>query len=231
MLFAFSSTLICFYKKSKGNLKMKYPKAPWTLQGYAFQTLQPLDIDRVRSLIPRELEIIPVWPGKTLGGVYLSDYGSGSVLQYSELIVIAAVVGYKGKFGGWISHIYVDNSDSVAGGREIWGLPKEIAEFRWDKEHVTVRQGNRLLCSFNYNRQGFGWQQWLGASGFSTLGSDLLIFPAELESHLGLVSSKLEVPPESPFASLSLCQPWLTVHCDQMRMVVSAPEVMGQMAQ
>lgn len=208
---------------------MAYPQAPWTLQGYAFQTLQPLDIERVRPLIPSELEVISVWPGKTLGGVYLSYYGSGSVLEYSELIVIAALVSYKGKFGGWVSHIYVDNPDSVAGGREIWGLPKEMAEFTWENgNRVTVRQGTRLLCSLNYNRQDFGWRQWLKGSSFSTLGSDLLVFPAELDSHLGFVSSKLEVPAESPFASLANGQPWLTVHCDQMRLVVSAPEVVGQ---
>jgi acetoacetate decarboxylase len=46
------------------------------------------------------------------------------VLEYNELIIIAAVLGYKGKFGAWISHIYVDNPDSVAGGREIWGYLK-----------------------------------------------------------------------------------------------------------
>lgn len=210
---------------------MAYPQAPWTLQGYALQTLQPLDIDRVRHLVPSELEIISVWPGKTLGGVYLSYYGSGSVLEYSELIVIAAFVGYKGKFGGWVSHIYVDNPDSVAGGREIWGLPKEMAEFTWEKdERVTVRQGNRLLCSFNYSQQGFGWRQWLGASSFSTIESNLLLFPAELESRLGLVSSKLEVPTESPFASLTLGQPWLTARCDEMRLKVGAPEVVGHRA-
>jgi len=28
--------------------------------GYAFQTAQPLDIDRVRSLVPEELEIISI---------------------------------------------------------------------------------------------------------------------------------------------------------------------------
>lgn len=208
---------------------MAYPQAPWTLQGYAFQTLQPLDIERVRPLIPSELAVISVWPGKTLGGVYLSYYGSGSVLEYSELIVIAALVSYKGKFGGWVSHIYVDNPDSVAGGREIWGLPKEMAEFTWENgNRVTVRQGNRLLCSLNYNRQDFGWRQWLKGSSFSTLGSDLLVFPAELDSRLGFVSSKLEVPAESPFAGLANGQPWLTVHCDQMRLVVSAPEVVGQ---
>ncbi len=218
---------------------MPYPQAPWTLQGYAIQTLQPLDIDLVRPLIPPELAIIPIFPGKTLGGVYLSYYGSGSVLEYSELIVIAAVVGYKGKFGGWISHIYVDNPDSVAGGREIWGLPKEIADFTWQKtntsgkdstlsDRVTVSQGSRILCSLNYSQQSFGWRQWLGASSFSTLNSDLLIFPAQLDSRLGLISSKLEVPAESPFASLANGQPWLTVRADEMNLRVGAPEVVEQ---
>lgn len=210
---------------------MPYPQAPWTLQGYAIQTLQPLDIDSVRPLIPSELEIIPVWPGKTLGGVYLSHYGSGSVLEYSELIVIAALVTHKGKFGGWVSHIYVDNPDSVAGGREIWGLPKELAEFTWEKaaqNRVTVRQGNELLCSLNYSQQGFGWRQWLGGSAFSTLNSNLLLFSAQLDSRLSLISSNLEVPPASPFASLANGQPWLTVRADQMILKVAAPEVVGQ---
>ena len=207
---------------------MTYPQAPWTLQGYAFQTLQLLDVDRVRLLIPFELNIISVLPGKTLGGVYLSYYGTGSVLKYSELIAIAGFVSYAGKFGGWVSHIYVDNSDSVAGGREIWGLPKELAEFNWQDNRVTVRQGNRILCHFNYNQQSFGWKQQLGASSFSTLGSNLLIFPAELEARLGLVSSKLEIPVESPFAKLNIGQPLLTVHAEHMRLKVDAPAVVGQ---
>ena len=210
---------------------MPYPQSPWTLKGYAFQTLHLLDIDRVRPLIPPELNIISVFPGKTLGGVYLSYYGQGSVLEYSELIVIAAFLNYKGNFGGWVSHIYVDNSDSVAGGREIWGLPKEMAEFTWEHDNrVTVRQGNRTLCSLGYNRQGFGLKQRLGASSFSTLGFNLLLFPAEVESRFGLVGSKLEIPLESPFASLNIGQPWLTVHADSLNLKVGAPEVVGQKA-
>ena len=210
---------------------MSYPQSPWTLQGYAFQTLHLLDIDRVRPLIPPELNIISVFPGKTLGGVYLSYYGQGSVLEYSELIVIAAVLNYKGKFGGWVSHIYVDNSDSVAGGREIWGLPKEMADFTWEQDNrVTVRQGNRTLCSLGYNRQSFGWRQWIGASSFSSMESNLLLFPAEAEFSLGLVGSKLEIPSESPFASLNIGQPLLTVHADNMSLKVKAPEVVGQKA-
>lgn len=207
---------------------MSYPQAPWILQGYAFQTLQLLDIERVRPFIPTELDIISVFPGKTVGGVYLSRYGAGSVLEYSELIVISGLHSYKGKFGGWVTHIYVDNPDSVAGGREIWGLPKELAEFTWSENSVTVRQEDRLLCSLNYNRQGFGLQQKLGALSFSSQGTDLLLFPAQAEARFGLVSSKLEIPQQSPFSSLNISQPWLTVHAEQMRLVVDAPEVVGQ---
>ncbi|MCC5656343.1 acetoacetate decarboxylase family protein [Nostoc sp. XA010] len=210
---------------------MPYPQAPWTLQGYAMQTLHLVNIDQVRPLIPLELEIISVWPGKTLASVYLSHYGSGSVLEYSELIIAPAVVNYQRKIGGWVSHIYVDNADSVAGGREIWGLPKELAEFTWEQgKHVTVHQGNRKLCSLNYNHQSLAWRQWLTASAFGAKGGDLLIFPAEFESVLGLISSKLEIPGESPFSGIGLGQPWLTVRCEQMSLQIGAPNVVGQMA-
>ncbi|MEH2311481.1 MAG: acetoacetate decarboxylase family protein [Nostoc sp.] len=208
---------------------MPYPQAPWTLQGYAIQTLHLVNIDRVRPLIPLELKIISVWPGKTLASVYLSNYRSGSVLEYSELIIAPALVNYQSKIGAWISHIYVDNADSVAGGRKIWGLPKEPAEFTWEQgERVTVHQENRKLCSLNYNRQNLAWRQWLSASTFSAKGADLLIFPAAFESVLGLISSKLEIPAESPFSGIGLGQPWLTVRCEQMSLQVDAPKVVGQ---
>ncbi len=127
---------------------MSYPQPPWTLKGYAFLTLQLLDIARVRPLIPPALNIISVLPGKTIGGVYLSKYNSDSVLEYSELIIIAGFLSYKGKFGGWVSHIYVDNPESVAGGREIWGLPKELAQFTWTERSVT--EAKQIICYVNW---------------------------------------------------------------------------------
>ncbi|AVH66902.1 acetoacetate decarboxylase family protein [Nostoc sp. 'Peltigera membranacea cyanobiont' N6] len=209
---------------------MPYPQAPWILKGYAIQTLHLVNIDLVRPLIPLELEIISVCPGKTLASVYLSNYGSGSALEYSELIIAPALVNYQRKIGGWISHIYVDNADSVAGGREIWGLPKEIAEFTWEQgEHVTVDRGNQKLCSFKYNRQSLAWRQGLSASCFSAKGADLLIFPTKFESVLGLIGSNLEIPTESPFSGIGLGQPWLTVRCEQMSLRVAAPKVVGLM--
>ncbi|WP_414571706.1 acetoacetate decarboxylase family protein [Nostoc sp. CCY 9925] len=205
---------------------MLYPQAPWTLQGYAIQTLHLVNIDRVRPLIPSELEIISVWPGKTLGSVYLSNYKPGSVLEYNELIIVPALVHYQRKIGAWISHIYVDNGDSVAGGREIWGLPKELAEFTLEQEYATVHQGNQKLCSFNYNQQSWGWPMQLSASAFSTKGTDLLIFSAEFKSLLGLIGSQLKIPATSPFSEIGLGRPWLTVRHQQMNLRVNAPKVL-----
>ncbi|MBW4643893.1 MAG: acetoacetate decarboxylase family protein [Goleter apudmare HA4340-LM2] len=207
---------------------MPFPQTPWTLQGHAILTLHLVDIDRVRPLIPAKLDVISVWPGKTLASVYLSDYQSGSVLEYSELIVAPAVVSYQGKIGGWISHIYVDDADSVAGGREIWGLPKELAEFTWNESSVTVSQGNRLLCRLNYNQQSWAWRQRLGAASFSAIGADLLLFPAEFESRLGLIGSQLEVPAASPFARICTGQPVFTVCCEDLSLKVGAPKVVGR---
>jgi hypothetical protein len=210
---------------------MSYPSAPWTLKGYAVQTVQLVDIERSRPLIPQELEIISVWPGKTIGGVYLSSYKLGSVLQYNELIVVAGMVSYAGKFGSWISHIYVDNSDSVAGGREIWGLPKELAEFTWltgEESSVIVRQGNKELCILSYTKPSLALPVSLALPSFGASISDFLLFKAEFATRVGLVSGKLQVPTESPFASLNLGQPWLIVYADDLRLAVNAPEVVGE---
>jgi Acetoacetate decarboxylase (ADC) len=207
---------------------MSYPQTPWTLKGSALLTLNLIDVDKVRHLVPSELNIISALPGKTIGGVYFSNYASGSVLEYNELIVVPAVVSYQGKFGAWVSHIYVDNPDSVAGGREIWGLPKELAEFSWlGGDRITVRQNNKILCSLNYDKHSFAWRQSLSGSSFSTMNSDLLIFSAKFESLLGFVGSKLEVPVESPFSFINLGQPFLTVRCEDMTLKVAVPSFVG----
>lgn len=214
---------------------MSYPSAPWTLQGYAIQTLQLIDIEQVRPFIPPEFEIISVLPGKTIGGVYLSNYSSGSTLEYSELIIAPAIVNYSG-IGGWISHIYVDNSESVAGGREIWGLPKELANFTWQKAHqnssklenmVTVSQGSKTLYQLSYNIPSFSFPIPFSGDVFSTKLDSILLFKGEFSANIGLCGSQLEIPIESPFASLSLERPFLTCYCKNLRLVAGVPKVAG----
>ncbi|NES81793.1 MAG: acetoacetate decarboxylase family protein [Moorea sp. SIO2B7] len=210
---------------------MTYPPAPWKLKGYAIQSLHLVNIIKARRFIPPELEIVSVLPGKTIGVVYLSAYESGSTLEYNELIVAPASVRYQDKSGSWISHIYVDNEDSVAGGKEIWGLPKEIAEFTWDNNNVIVRQNDKTLCQLHFQK-GFlrfssWWRQKFRGNCFGGLKSDLLYFQSEFESKINLINSKLEIAKESPFANLELGTPWLTLKLTEFQTIAGIPKIVG----
>jgi acetoacetate decarboxylase len=219
---------------------MVYPTAPWNLQGYAIGTVQLIDVARVRPLVPSELEIISLFPGKTLGGIYISSYGLDSAMEYNELIVVSAIVNYSGKWGAWISHIYVDNPNSVAGGREIWKLPKEIAQFSWEGSEsieikplgyrVNVRQGKSQLCSLSYSQQTWSLPLSLSGNVFSANSNNLLYFKGEFQSRIGWIRGELAIPQESPFASINIGQPLLTVACEELRLIANAPEIIGNRA-
>lgn len=210
---------------------MTYPSAPWTLKGFAVQTLQLVDTARARAFVPPGLTIVSVLPGKTLGLVYLASYGPKSDLAYNELIVVPALTRHGKNLGFWISHIYVDNSDSSAGGREIWGLPKELAQFSWQSSEtgrVQVRQGGRMLCTLNYTRHGRLWRQPLFQPALSLLGEDLLWFKGTIRARLGLGKGRLDVPCDSPFAALALAAVVRTFHFDEMTLVAHAPRVIDR---
>lgn len=205
---------------------MTYPPSPWLLKGYANQTLHLVEIDRARKFVPPQLEIVAVLPGKTLGSIYLSEYQSGSILEYNELIVAPALVKNQGKIGGWISHIYVDNPDSVAGGREIWGLPKEMAEFVRDDRDTIVKQQDRMLCSLSVSNNllsGIKIQPEISGYCFGNLNGNLLYFGNDFKSKISSIDSKVVVPPSSPFADLKLPQPLLALALQDLNLVAGTP--------
>jgi hypothetical protein len=107
-----------------------------------------LDTSVARRFVPAKAHVVSVMPGKTLAMLYCARYQRGSSLIYSELALAPALVRVGGRAGFWISHIYVDDPLSVAGGREIWHLPKQIAAFEWstDAAQVSVMQGGLTLC-------------------------------------------------------------------------------------
>ncbi|MBW4525792.1 MAG: acetoacetate decarboxylase family protein [Phormidium tanganyikae FI6-MK23] len=203
---------------------MNYPPAPWILKGHGFLTLHLIDFSDAAKVIPKDLEIVQVLPGKTIGGLVLGKYESGSILTYGELIAVAGLVRYGDKIGSWISHIYVDDSSSIAGGREIWGLPKEDAQFLWQPEGgATVKQGDQILCNFT---QAWQFKLWRLSGQFDTytkLAAELMRFESSAIGNVSLVSSQLEVPRSSPFATLIDSQPWMALKAEALEITIAAP--------
>jgi acetoacetate decarboxylase len=88
-----------------------------------------------------ELLLIPDGPGT---GVVLARYTRGT-LAYHELIVAGRPFV--------VSEIYVDDERSRSGGRAIWNLPKELAEFRVAPRRFEVRRDGELLLSARIRRR------------------------------------------------------------------------------
>jgi hypothetical protein len=209
-----------------------YPIAPWSLLGQAWISFHAVDITVMQRFLPAMLEILPIFPGKTLGGIYIASYGEGSVLSYNELIVFCGLVRYGDRISAWVTHIYVDHPQSVGGGRNIWGLPKQLASFHWgkgDRPEVTVFQDGGQLCHFSYR-----WQlppgmsipmpipSWAGA--FSWLQSQVMWFSVQgrAKTHF-LIETVIEVPDISPFALFNFTHPIMAFSLEDLTVSVQQP--------
>jgi hypothetical protein len=73
---------------------------------------------------------------------------TGGTLAYHELIV------FRRPFV--VAEIYVDDARSRAGGREIWNLPKELADFEVGRGRFEVRRDGELLLAARIRRRP-GW--------------------------------------------------------------------------
>lgn len=203
---------------------MEYPQAPWRLEGRAVCLLQLLDVSYAASFVPPELSIVSLLPGKTLGGIYLAEYGARSVLAYHELIVISALVRYGHRLGAWISHIYVNDPRSVTGGREIWGLPKQLAEFTWDalSGPAVVRQGKQHLCTLRFTRRLPLARMPVFLPVLSRIGGDLMWFRGTGTARPALIQDGLDIPSASPFSVLGFKR-GLGIYLHSLKLLVHPP--------
>lgn len=157
-------------------MSCRYPPAPWHLYGDAVTCLRWRDADAAARRLPPALKVARLGPGHTLGALYVARYGAGSSLEYSELIAASAVSRYAAHAGFWLSALWVDNPQSVAGGREIWNLPKQSARFDWSSKSVRVTANGRVLCMMEWEPRRFGLRLPLLAPVTTVLDSSPRVF-------------------------------------------------------
>ncbi|WP_424187444.1 acetoacetate decarboxylase family protein [Actinokineospora sp. G85] len=126
---------------------MTYPPEPWALRGDLHLSVWFV---RGRFDVPEGVSVVRVGPFAVVGTAWV-DYQEGSVLTYRELM--AAVLVRKGlRLLPTITGIWVDSPESRDGGRALWGIPKDLAEFsvagpEWTAEGIArarVVPGARL---------------------------------------------------------------------------------------
>jgi acetoacetate decarboxylase len=174
-----------------------HPPAPWQLNG--------------------ELIVVPALTGaRRLGGVMLANYTSGT-LVYRELIVFS----HATPKGMVVSHIYVDDEQSMSGGREIWGLPKELATFEYGARAFTARQGETTLLHARIRRRRGGLPIVIPTPITSAAGQT--VGRARIKAAPALVD--LQIPHESPFAHLGLAGRHVALAGDDLQLHMPEPRV------
>jgi hypothetical protein len=129
----------------------------------------------------------------------LGLYGEGSTLRYGEA---------AGTIGPVVRSIYVDDERSVAGGREIWALPKDRMTMRWRggqrSEVEAYDPAGALLLRARWAAPRVRVPLAGAAPFLGTLGGEHRLAWLAGALLVGPVRITLDVPQRSPFAALGL---------------------------
>jgi hypothetical protein len=108
-----------------------YPPEPWHLDATMHVSLWTIPVADLPASLDAALpsDAAPVVAGARalVGGAFVR-YAPGGVLAYDELLV-ACLVRVGTALRVTVSDIWVDSPTSLAGGRGLWGIPKDLATF------------------------------------------------------------------------------------------------------
>lgn len=195
------------------------PPLPWSLRvrGKAVVSVHAVAAARARRLVPPELKLLPLWPGRGAAGVWLAEYGPGSALEYRELMAGCAVL-WRGRTAVWVTHVFVDSRASLVAGREQLGVPKQMAEFRegsGGRMEVIGEMGP--VCALRLRRSLPLWRQTVRLAALhrdarDRSGATAIAHGNQVEGRLRLGRVEIEIPPASPLRALGLGPPLLGVY-------------------
>ncbi|MBC8122825.1 MAG: hypothetical protein H7Y22_13415 [Gemmatimonadaceae bacterium] len=194
---------------------------PWEVAGRAAIEFAQFPIDRVRSHVPLDVDILQTWPGYTFGAIAFITYDRTPVGPYNEIVIAPALVRYRKVLSLWVTSIDVDSEVSYKNGRLNWGLPKEQRSFEYNwhgggADLTVSSQDGQLLsatCTDSPLRE-IALPEWMG--GLATALRDLTV-PLNIEG-LAMLTYRKSLYHRTPTRFEGKASPV------SFRMNVSAPE-------
>jgi hypothetical protein len=156
--------------------------------------------------------------------VLLVRYRQGT-LRYDELAVGApARRGFR--FGLYVDCIWVDDPASLWGGRRIWGLAKERADFAWDGDTVRVTDDAGAIAALTFDQHGARpLPAWLPVPLIGRRDGGWAFTVATLRARLGRAGMRVcEWSPRFPYRVPETAL--LAVAAPVFRMTVPPPKIL-----
>ncbi|MEO7091921.1 MAG: acetoacetate decarboxylase family protein [Polyangiales bacterium] len=150
-----------------------YPPAPWHTHGRAF--VQSFLVRAADLELPDGFRPVAV-AGRCVGILALIEYVAPSPLTYAELTWMPCMVSAGGVRGYYVAKMYVDSPASLAAGRELWALPKQLARFEIGEREATIATEDGAHLELSLARRGPALSLRARASTVQDGGADLVRF-------------------------------------------------------
>lgn len=101
-----------------------YPHGPYRFVDREFLIITyRTDMDALRAVVPAPLEVTD--PIVKFEFIRMPDStGFGDYTESGQVIPVS----FQGEHGGYVHAMYLNDEAPIAGGREIWGFPKKMAD-------------------------------------------------------------------------------------------------------
>ncbi len=101
-----------------------YPRGPYRFIDREFLVVTyRTDMDALKAVVPEPLEVTePLVKYEFIA--MPNSTGFGAYFELGQVIPVS----FKGQKGGYVHAMYLNDGSPIAGGREIWGFPKKLAE-------------------------------------------------------------------------------------------------------
>ncbi|MFD3679316.1 acetoacetate decarboxylase family protein [Streptomyces sp. NPDC058613] len=175
-----------------------YPPEPWHLAGQMYLSLWSVP-RRALPPLPAGLRPLTLAGRAMMGGAWVV-YENDSVLHYSELL--SAVLVRDGRRPRvTITDIWVDSGPSREGGRELWGIPKEMAVFDIRRDQgfeAGATAGPSVLGRASFRARLSLPGRWpVSYHVVQTLDGRLKTSPVRSRGAIALAKGDWEIPPGS----------------------------------
>lgn len=184
-----------------------YPAEPWDLHGHAYSAtfLVPRkDLPPPHSPATKPITIF----GRGIVATAFFVYEEPSPLTYDEIMSTVLVrEGWRIRVS--ITHIWVNSVASRDGGRDLWAIPKDLADFEVARDSSYVAQGiGSLVVSRVRN---LPWRLPIGFRIAQDRAGTLLVSPVTGRVRPGVARARWSFAPDGPLGFLHGRKPLLTL--------------------